>query len=506
MKDMNVQSQQFLGSVRDLLSLDGYPVIDDDIFVPAIEFWSNFAETLAFEIDSPDNMSQPWTQPAIALASSVVSLAWQRTIYPAPEQAVDWDTNDRISFHEARKDVVDLLQATFALVGPDVVMTFTSIALENIHEQSWMRVEAALAYLAGLADCAREDQRCDEAMSSLFASELFNTLQNTRLEIPHRTRKAAIALIENYTDYFERNNTYLPAALRVLFAVIDDPSLASSASKSILRLCSCCRHHLYPEVESFLSAYSEIVSSRRLDCAASVRVLGAIAAVAQAIPDSASSLDIASRLLNFAERDLKTAFQASQASSEALLPCAGARHCYADEGDGNFGLHLVLKALRSLVHIGKGFQGVVDGPVDVDVDLSAVTGTEPGIFQLHERVFSLLYDAPKPYGFTFEIAEHSWTVLRSGFAETKPGLFVFRAEDVLKYIIQHDSGTPCLGALIKTTCAFISSFGSSNEARREETFCFLFDWIIKLISQLPGILSCGRDPFCMHLKPVALLT
>ncbi|KDN66221.1 hypothetical protein CSUB01_08047 [Colletotrichum sublineola] len=54
------RSSRFLAHLRGLLSAQGYPVSDDKIFVPALEFWSTYVETLTDSIYSDEEESKPW--------------------------------------------------------------------------------------------------------------------------------------------------------------------------------------------------------------------------------------------------------------------------------------------------------------------------------------------------------------------------------------------------------------------------------------------------------------
>lgn len=486
-QDAGINSQLLLSMVRDLLSAKGCPVLEDRLFVPAIEFWSTFAETLADEMLSEDNETpKPWAQQALSHVVCAVSHAWQRLVYPSQAEVAAWDSNDRVSFQEARKDVVDLLQATFALVGPQVVTTFSELTLEAIENHMWMRAEAALFCLAGLSDCARDDTRCDDTLATVFASPLFSIIQTHGSELTPRLRQVSVSLIEKYTDYFERNTTHLPAALQLLFSVVGEPAISTSAARSIQRLCSSCRHHLHSEVEAFLTMYSQVVSGRGLDCTASERIIGAIASVVQAIEDETYRDQICSRLLEVVKDDADRAATMLKTSGSAPLPCAGSPRCFA-ESEESAQMHVTMRALKSLSNIGKGFKALADGPVDVDQATSLEPSLGPSSYANQSRILSMLTEIPSVIGMTSGIAELTCHVLRSGFAESSPGPFVFAAQDVVGFLTQYGTTTPGIGHFVSTGCSFLNSLKRNQVEENQHAMIVILQWVVSLLSKLEGM-------------------
>ncbi|KAH8170791.1 hypothetical protein LIA77_09572 [Sarocladium implicatum] len=484
LQDASTNGQLLLSMVRDLLSSKGCPVVEDRLFVPAIEFWSTFAETLADEtLSEDDEASQPWARQALNHVISAVSHAWQKIVYPPQNEVAAWDSNERVSFQEARNDVVDLLQATYALVGPKVVITFSELALEAIDSCSWMRAEAALFCLAGLSDCARDDTRCDDTLATVFASSLFSMIQNNGSEVTPRLRQVSVSLIEKYTDYFERNTTHLPAALQLLFSVVGEQTISASAAKSIQRLCSSCRHHLHSEVEAFLTMYSRVVSGRGLDCMASERIIGAIASVAQAMEDHNYRDEICSRLLDIVKDDTDRASALLKSADAVPLPCDGSPRCFA-EAEESAPMHVVMRALKSLSNIGKGFKALADGPVDVD----QAAGPEPipgiGSYANQKRILSMLIEIPSVVGMSPATTELTCHVLRCGFAETSPGPFVFAAEDVVSFLTQHDVTAPGVGHFVSTGCSFLNSLTKGQVERNQPSMIAILQWVVVLLSKL----------------------
>ncbi|KAJ6439975.1 Armadillo-type fold protein [Purpureocillium lavendulum] len=254
------RTQHLLSLLCGLLGAAGYPVAEDRIYVPAVEFWSTFAETMAdfVHLDGAET-STPWAASAMSQLLKAVSRAWQKITYPPSEEYNQWDSVDRIGFNDARKDVVDFLQSAYTLVGTRLVVTFADLTLSALSSSAWLPLESAAFCLGGLADCGRDDARFDEALTPVFASPLFSVLRANGHDAVHpRARQTCLSLIEQYNEYFERNAEFQAPALRLLFTLL----------------------------AGFLDEYANLADGRRLDCISTEKVLGAIACVAQAIPDA----------------------------------------------------------------------------------------------------------------------------------------------------------------------------------------------------------------------------
>ena len=479
--------QHLLSLLCGLLTAVGYPVAEDRIFVPAVEFWSTFAETMAdyIHLDGHET-SSPWAASAMAQLLEAVSRAWQKITYPPSEEYSQWDSVDRIGFNDARKDVIDFLQSAYTLAGPQLVATFADLTLSALSRSAWLPLEAAAFCLGGLADCGRDDVRFDAALTPVFASPLFSVLRdNSQGGVHPRSRQTCLSLIEQYNEYFERNVEFLAPALRLLFTLLSEQSMAASASKSILRLCSSCRHHLYSETEGFLDEYAGLIDGRQLDCISSEKVLGAIASVAQAIPDSCQRYRACARLLEFIFRDVYRSRHFDASSAAGQNPCQGLR-CFDSTSDEHPSLHLGLRALRSLVSIGKGFQSPSDSSIDVDSTGRQLQVSSDGLEMLHAQIMRILQEMEGAFGQSSEMIELISSVLRSGFSENEPGPFVLQPDMVTRFLTSHTASTTRVGVFVSTACSFVSSLQSHEVPSREAIFSTLLIWDIGLLRQLSG--------------------
>lgn len=500
MEGNDPRCQAILAKLCGLLTVNGLPVIEDKIFVPAVEFWSNFTEAISDSVYSSDVAATPWAEQALELVLEAISNAWRKVIYPSIEKISDWDQSDRASFSDARKDVIDLLQSTYSLCGPRLVATFADLVLAALNDCAWLRLEAAAFCLAGLADCGKEDGKLDEAVRPVFNSSLFGRLNSSDSDIPHRMKQTCLYLIEQYTAYFERNVLSLAPALRLLFNLLGDRSLASNASKSILQLCSSCRHHLHPETESFLMEYQKLAACGQLDCISSEKVIGAIACIAQAIPDMDQRSHTCCRLLKFIEDDVLAAKELVNWLVETKLPCSGLRCFDNNVGEGP-SLHIVLKALRSLLSVGRGFQSPTESTIDLENISPRFSEQDSRLALLHRQIIGILVDVESQFGKNAEVTELSCAILRCGFAESEPGPFVLDINTVTGYLTGHSGEVPRLGLFVSTACSFVSCLDARGGASAKgNVFAALFLWVVKLLQGLPGRIICLCHVFiCRHV-------
>ncbi|KAE9568261.1 hypothetical protein CGMCC3_g15660 [Colletotrichum fructicola] len=481
------RSSNFLARLRGLLSAHGYPVSEDKIFVPALEFWSTYVETLTDCIYS-DSDSKAWVSSATSHVLEAVSTVWRRVAYPPPSVLASWDSADRAGFGDARKDVADLLQSTFTVTGPPLISTFANLTLQSMSPNSWPDLEAAAFCLGSLAECVSGDAGCDDTLRAVFSSPLFELLQASREIMPGRTRQTCISLIERYSDYFERESQSLPAALTLLFSVLNDPHLAGSAARSIQRLCFSSRSVLAPEASAFLGQYQSITSQGQLDCLASERILGAIAAVIQAVSPDDERLDRLEVLLSFIEHDARRAIRLLSmplGSPEFQGECDTHRCSFLSELS-ELPLHMALKSLRGLISIGKGLQAPGELPLDLDSEREHIfvdQGSRLG--QIQSRIMSVIVELQASFPRSGEVAESICNVFKTGFSESETGPFVFPPQLICDYLAQQASEVPRIGLFVSTACSFLSSLRNLKRNDVEGIRTKLLRWVIGLLRQLP---------------------
>lgn len=486
-------SHQLLEQLCGLLTVKGYPVVEDRIFVPAVEFWSTVVETVAEEVLSDDDRGG--SQSAHDLkqyAIRAVHSAYSKIMLPPPEVFTEWDSADREGFMDARKDVADLLQAMHAISGRDLVSRFADLILQAVSGGLWVELEAAAFCLGAMAECVSRSPTHDDLLTAVFSPGFFNMVQPCESSVPMRTRQSCIALIEKYADYFERNTSSLPNALNLLFSVMDDSPLGGAASKSIFRLCRSCRPALVSEASAFVAEYRTIATQRQVDCLANERIVGAIGAIIQAIDEPETQVTVLHQLLDILFGDVQACLLATGTSPAGavgddprLYRCG--RKCLSDVAPGEVPLHTAIRVLRCLVAIGKGLQAPGDIPVDVESRGHTRAGNSDSehLESVHTRIITVMSELQRAFPGSGETVEAICAILRAGFTETTPGPFVFQPTVVSNCLMRHGLSTPRIGALVSAACSFVSS-KSPQTPGWQGIMTGLMDWVIEMVRELPG--------------------
>ena len=485
MRSDDARSQSLLQALVKMLTADGFPAVEDKLFVNVIEFWATFAETITDNVHSELEPAHAWTDEATSVVLSAVSNAWQRLIIPSPNEFHQWDSSERAGFHEARKDVLDFLQSTYTIVGPQIIADFAKLLLVALSKSSWHQLEATAFCLGGLAECTRDDGRCDDALASVFSSDLFTLLQSDGNSLTSRVRQTCISLIEHYTDFFERNVTLLPSALNLLFSVVGNIALAATASKSISRLASSCRHHLQSEVRTFLAGFQKLSSSHSLDCRSTERIIGSIASIAEATPEVEEKYSICLELLSFVEMDVRISAKLLEGLDVADLPCARDPRCLSEPQDESPALHTGLRALNCLAAIGRAFKAPAESSIDLDAS-QKIPAQGGSLQDLQRHIIDIIVGVQQLYPQKAEVTEVICLVLRSGFSEPDAGLFVLPPDDVTNYLTRHNIGTPGIGVLVRTASPFISSLQARGHLDRPHLMNNMLGWAIELARQVKG--------------------
>jgi hypothetical protein len=460
MQGTDQASQMILSRICGLLGAPGSPVVDDKIFVPAVEFWSNFIEIMTDTIYSEDVRHEEWARVSMKHVHTAIRLCWHKIMY-LPNSAGSWDQADRAGFFEARKDVADLLQASYALIGSELISIFANAVVQALTSSSWVELEALGFCLGSLADCTHAETSIDVYLEHVFSATFFSSLLPSPVIMPWRTRQTCATLIEKYSDYFQRNPMMLPHALNILFDLLGDPHATLAASRSIHSLCRSCRAHLTSEVGTFIHRYGALAMTTTLDCQSGERVIGAVSAVLQSLEDSHIKMSGLEHLLELVQIDIKNGCQVARqvATDHTDIYCLQSHKCALDGPDMSPGLHLVLKGLRCLASMGKGLQVPGDGPIELDLEDHGPLFPPEGshLWKLQDFVLSMVIEASATFPTSGEVVEAICNILRTGFAETVPGLFVFEPNRICGLLTSFDSSTPEIGAILNTACSFICS-------------------------------------------------
>ncbi len=508
MQSSDSQSRKILRDLLLLLAAKGYPVAEDLVFVPALEFWAAFAETMLDTMFSNENHYESWVDSALGLIKEVVGHCWEKIQYPTVETFMSWDSSDREGFGDARRDVADLMQTVFTVAGRDLLAIFADLLLRSIPEKTWAQIEAAAFCLASLSDCVSDDTSYDSLLADIFSESFFSLLALGEAQLPVRLRQTALSLIERYSEYFERTPAHLPAALNLLFEAVSTPSLAGQASKAISTLCSSCRVLLTSEVQAFLQQYQLLHDNPQLDPLAEERVVSAIAAIIQATSNETVRLQLAEQLLPFMMRDVELALQlnadASSLDTSAPPPliAKAIRACQQQltpeqpaPSVRDVMLQAALIPLRCMAGMARGLRSATDNHIDLESingnvatkAASAVNADEnQQLRSLQSNIMAMILAIQDAFPRSSEAIALISVIFKAGFSETEPGLFVFPPEVVTEMLVRQTVQTPYIGVVVKMAHSFVSSLGKtlSNETAAK-CLTTLVPWVLGLLQSLP---------------------
>ncbi|KAI0976037.1 armadillo-type protein [Xylaria arbuscula] len=491
MDTTDTRAQAFLAGLAGLLTAKGYPAAEDKIFVPALELWSAFVENLVDTLYSQSTNNLPWDKPPLSQVMQVVSYNWQKIQYPTPDVYNSWDSTEKAGFGDARKDVADFLQSAYTISGLPLISLFVDLILRALANSSWAELEATCFCLGALSDCVSEGDSYDASLTKVFGSSLFDLLRQGQDIVPVRSRQTCLYLIERYSEYFVRHAEYLPAALNLLFSAVADRHLALPSSKSILTLCSSCRKLLASEIDAFLEQYSTLRSTRDLDSLAEERVIGAIAAIIQSLPNEEHKSNAIQRLLTTVGIDVNACLQFKSVQDNALVdqndPMIFRAFDLSQRPTSpviahEVALQLAIRALRCLCSVAKGLQA----PVDLESDDEATQAdANQELERIHADIVGILAQLKDLFSSNAEIVDAICTILRAGFSETEPGPFVFPPEMVTELITSNWQSR--VATVVNTASAFASSLNAGRFRQHViPTLTILLPWVFNLLHGLPG--------------------
>ena len=316
-------------------------------------------------------------------------------------------------------------------------------------------MEAALVCLNNLADNVLEDPSNEEVFGEIFrASNLFREIGDFSQNVPSQTRRTGIDMLGSYGQYIERHVEFLQDALRFLFASLETATLANAAAKSISELCSTCRASLTGELPGFLEQYQRFLASKTSDPYTKDKVIGAIAAIIQALsPESAKAAPLLALLQNV-ENDVAAA------------------RAHAAAGESEMAELMGVTALECLASIGKGMQVPDDVPINLYDNDEKASGT-PNFWESEEgsavqqRIvgcFSVL----QVVGTYSAAIDAACQVLRSGLTETNPGPFVLPTSVIVNFVRECSTATPQLETVLSTACMMITQHSRADSKRIDE--------------------------------------
>ena len=463
----DTQLNQILSHLLELLNCNGFDGVEDEVCSQALEFWTTYTE---FVIDSLFDHGEErplWIGIARKRIEAAVESCWVKIRMPPHEIAVAWDLEARTSFKNFRKDVHDLLQSSYRLLGEDLFRKLAQLALQSLNEQSWFSLEASLFCLNALADSVADDDLVDGILSDIFGSVLFAEMANTAERVPGKTVQTAISMISSYTAFFQRRTEHLPGMLTFLFESLKSPALANVVAKAIFSACSSCRHLLTSELGAFLRQFEIISDWDSIESNTKEKLLGAIAAVVEALPSDEDKMAPLAQLVFFVEKEVGKCIRAMKASNTEEFQEMG------------------ISALKCLVSMGKALQTPDEAVINLELEaFRSPFWIEGQGAPLQVKVVQIFETLTRLMNQNSEAIELSCQILRVGYKEKTAGLFVFPLNTTVDFVIGSGLDTARLDCVLATAgICLISRVGNKERAVIDAASSFL-NHMLKLITTM----------------------
>ena len=469
-EDPESPSRHILNLLTSLLKCKGFAVAEDEICSLALEFWTTFIEYLIDSLFAAGEDKPPWMDEAKGYVLRSIEACWIKVQSPPHEVAVTWDSEARVGFKAFRADVEDLLQSSYTLLGVGLFQRFGQLALDALKSRNWLVLEATLFCINALSDSVADDEEADGALSKIFGSSLFVEMTIEAASIPAKAQQTAVIVLNRYTAFFERHTEYLPAALNFLFGALKSSAMANVAAKAIFAMCSSCRKTLVSELRAFMQQYEVLLTWANVDASTKEKVVGAIAAIIQAIPSDETKLDPLQQLLEYVERDVQECLRLlSLGEPEEAQPKG-------------------VCALRCLVNMGKALQMPDENIIDLDADKpndATIWQQEPGL-AIQSRIIQYLSVLVNRMRWDGDIVESACQILRAGYTETVPGPFVFPPKATEDIVLGSELNSARLGYVLDTAGVMLSRHMTESSSKIDGAALTFLTHVLQLIHAING--------------------
>ncbi|WBW70909.1 karyopherin/importin beta family nuclear import signal receptor Kap111 [Schizosaccharomyces osmophilus] len=259
----NIQEEKCIKILYILVSLLGFPgyaIAEEEVSWRTLEFWTTFIEDFAMS----DSFSDPIRSNAFqGLAFSAIDRVYYKMLLPSSTQWEEWPSNIRDAFHSYRRDLGDLLESSYSIIGEKMLTMYVSNIESLLQDdiEDWRPLEASFYCLT----CILDNETSENEYLNSWLIRLFNT------NFPVKAAgfgnplllKTTSQILSDASSFLQKNPQYLNISLPVLFDALNipDSSLQISASRSIHSLCTTCAVHLVSEVEAFVCLVENLTQS-----------------------------------------------------------------------------------------------------------------------------------------------------------------------------------------------------------------------------------------------------
>ncbi|KAK7551890.1 armadillo-type protein [Phyllosticta citricarpa] len=466
-----------MAMMHQILKCPGYPIEDESASMQALEFWGNYAGEVADPIETD---SEP---PSVAKfhVMKAAEAYWAKVCMPDSTDLAEWDKDTIKNFKAFRTDVGDFLLDALRGCGVDLFRAFISLALNQVEQDDWIKMEASLFCINSMVDEAIGIEECEEVLGDLFGSSILISAISRPDALP-RARRAAVEMIGKYSEFFIKHREFLVAPLNALFVALSREDTSEAAARAISLFCFSCRETLVPELDNFLAAYQTFITSPTASGYCKERVLGGIAGIVRALPSDAQKCHYLVILLQQVEREVRLSLE--RMSQNDLV-----------EGPST-----ACTAVTCLAAMGRGLQSGDERltHIDLEADIAGESywNTEPSGIQFQAGVAKCLGMISHVFGGFGEVIEAICDVFKSGFAEGAPGPFVLPPNVFVDFVLRTSTQTPRVNLVLSTTCSFLNAYKEKIEdSTKSNPYVLaaitLVDHIIQLLATLS---SPDTDP------------
>jgi len=488
----NADCNRFLEMMHMLAQMPGVPGIDEEYRVEILEFWNNFVEYVVDYAPLEDeSLPKEWLEGAKAQIARVLEEMWAKLRTPDPESLSQIDSDSLQAFKDFRSEVADLLQSSYPLFGPEMVVKYVQLCVDAVQAQLWLEVEQSLYCLnaLGVIQEQMDESFADTVLTKLFSSPLYSLLASPEAGIPNWPRRTALVVLGEYAGYFSRNITQLPAAFGFLLSSLDSPQFAHQAARAISSVCDACRKNLATELDGLFTQYERFSASPTANDFTKQKVIGAISFVIQALPSDDAIAAALDRLLSFIDKDV--------AATIELM----------SRGDVEESQRKSIEALNCLEGIGKALQAPQETPIDLDDNQSQpdywLNG--PGN-AIQQRILRTVYSILEVLGSVGDIISAACDVFKAGFVESQPGPFVFAPQATVEFFTKTNIHTPQLVTVLNMTCSFLRHHTPKNTVDITPQASIMLQHLVGFIAALnsnpseePEISQCMVDVFTRYI-------
>ena len=476
----NSQNSQILFQLLELLKGDTHAEFESEICAEALEFWMTYTEFAIDAVFVSGESTPNWIKTARQYVEAAVEACWTRIRMPPHEVLITWDPDTKSLFKEFRKDVHDLLQSSYRILGVDVLGKLTLLALQSLKDHAWLPLEATLYCIDALADLTTNEPSADDILSKLFTSSLFADMIKAREPIPAKTRQTTVTMVSRYAAFFEKHPEQLSAMLNFLFGCLEAPALVNAVSKAIFSACSSCRAVLTEDLGTLLQQYETLLTWESIEANVKERIIGAVASVVEALPSEEDQFAPLTQLFQTVEKDAAKCIQGMTTTQSEESQESG------------------ITALRCLVSMGKAMQAPDDIIINLDAEAASSTfWTEGQGALLQRKIIEILRTITGLLKWKTEAVEAGCHILRVGYKESTPGPFLFPLQVTTDFVLSGKLDNARLDYVLETAGMALGSRLHVDENALLDTALLFLDHSIGLITSM----ECKRlllSYFRMH--------